>query len=266
MTTNGPTRIPILMYHSISAEASPAFMKYTVAPDVFESHLAYLSRHQYTGLTVTQLVKLLRTMPPVELPARPVVITFDDGFEDFYTAALPALRRYGLPATLYVITGLVGGTSQWLAQADESGRKMVSWSQLAEIRDSGIEIGGHSQNHPQLDLLPAPQAWQEIASCKAILEEKLGQEISSFAYPHGYHTLRDKLLVQEAGYTSACAVRYALSSTADDTFALARRLVPNWACAEALEGILTAPDRPGVASAKRLLAPLWRLRRRVAAG
>src|SRR5690242_1592215 len=91
--------IPILMYHSISISGNAKFKQFTVSPAVFAQQMAYLHDAGYTPLTVSQFVQA-RTRP-IDLPARPVVLTFDDGFADFFTAALPVLQHYHFVATLY---------------------------------------------------------------------------------------------------------------------------------------------------------------------
>src|SRR5579859_480467 len=147
--------------------------------------MAYLNQHRYTPITVTQFAAALLQKDP-RLPRRPVVLTFDDGFADFYTEALPILKRYAFPATLYVATAFINGTSRWLQREGEMARPMLTWEQLSEISASGIECGGHSHSHPQLDTLSQAEAYREIAQSKSLLEHHLGQNVSSFAYPFGY--------------------------------------------------------------------------------
>jgi peptidoglycan/xylan/chitin deacetylase (PgdA/CDA1 family) len=211
---------PILMYHSLSSSSSRSFRPFMLHPVQFEQHARYLRDDGYVALTVSQLVSL-RNQGCV--PERAVVLTFDDGFADFHRSALPVLTRYGLTATLYVVSGYVGGSSGWLA--DAGSRPLLSWSQLADVRHSGVEIGAHTVSHPALDTLPPGQAKEEIASSKRELENGLGIAVRSFAYPYGYYSRAVRDLVVSAGYSSACAVRYAVSSPADDPFALCRQIV-----------------------------------------
>lgn len=251
-------RIPILMYHSISEEASPKFRLFAVPPARFAEQMAYLYRQAYTPLTVSQLVQACRD-GAAALPAKPVVLTFDDAFLDFYTAALPVLQRYGLPATLYIPTRYVNRTSRWMQRIGEGSRPLLSWQQLQEVSRSGIECGAHSHSHPQLDLLPVARAKQEIFQSKRILEEHLGQAIASFAYPHGYHTTAVRQLVRLAGYSSACAVGYALSTETTDPFALTRLLVSPDMDVHSFAALLDGHDRRVTfASYTRPLAPVWR--------
>jgi peptidoglycan/xylan/chitin deacetylase (PgdA/CDA1 family) len=216
--------VPILMYHSISRQAGPRFRECVVSPERFAEQMAYLARGGYTPVTVSQLVRA-RSAGDSGLPDRPVVLTFDDGYADFYTEALPVLRKHGFAATLYVATGFVGGTSRWLRREGETRRAMLNWSQLTELRDSGIECGAHTQTHPHLDTLPPAEARAEIQRSKSMLEDRLGQAVSSFAYPFGHFDRRVRELVQAAGFSSACAVTPRLSPTADDPFALPRVMV-----------------------------------------
>jgi peptidoglycan/xylan/chitin deacetylase (PgdA/CDA1 family) len=91
-------RVPILLYHSITRHATESFRKWTVAPEMLSEHLAYLRAQQFTPLTVSELVDAMRQEAPA-LPSRPVVVTFDDGFQDFYTEAMPILARHDFAET-----------------------------------------------------------------------------------------------------------------------------------------------------------------------
>ena len=215
-------QIPILMYHSIDDSCSSRFRRFAVSPRSFKAHVRYLSDSGYQTLTVSELIEAMdgrAVMPP-----KPVVLTFDDGFADFYEAALPILTEFGQTVTLYVVSGAVGGSSAWLSGIGEGTRRMVSWAQLDEIRRSGIEIGAHTATHAALDLLSLEEARQEIAVSKRDLQDRLGVDVSSLAYPFGYQNGAVRHIVQREGYSSACAVRYAMSSIADDRFALSRHI------------------------------------------
>lgn len=258
-------KVPILMYHSISEHATPKYKPFAVSPALFAEHMAYLHQHAYTPITVTQFINA-RVKSSSALPERPVILTFDDGFADFFTGAFPVLLRYNIPATLYVTTAFVNGTSRWLQREGEATRPMLTWNQLTEISAAGIECGGHSHCHPQLDILPLSVTREEILQCKRLLEQHLGQEVCSFAYPFGYHTTAIKQLVQEAGYTSACAVKYEMSSETTDPFALARLMVKPGTGVEAFAALLTN-RYPSVVTTiyKRTRVPVWRNARRCSA-
>ncbi len=257
-------KIPILMYHSISEQATAKFKRFAVTPTLFSEHMAYLHQHAYTPVTVTQLVQAL-SQESFALPEKPVVITFDDGFADFYTEALPVLLQYSFVATLYIVTAFINETSRWLQKEGEAARPMLTWDQITSISAAGIECGGHTHTHPELDTLSISNAREEIAQCKRLLEHHLGHEILSFAYPFGYHTTDIKQLVKDAGYTSACAVKYEMSSEATDPFALSRLIVDADMSVNVLANTLIQGTSPLVTLSKRMATPLWRLARRSSA-
>jgi peptidoglycan/xylan/chitin deacetylase (PgdA/CDA1 family) len=265
ITSTEKPKIPILMYHSISNVADPRFRACIVPPALFDEHLSYLERYQYTSITVSQFVQAM-AQGGAGPPPRPVIITFDDGFTDFYTSALPALQRHGFNATLYVATGFTGGTSRWLRAEGETERPMLTWEQLAEISASGIECGAHTHTHPQLDMLSSAQAYDEIVRSKDLLEERLGRAVNSFAYPFGYYSAGVRRIVQAVGFTSACAVRRTLSSLHDDPYALARLAIQPDSGVDALAAALSAGRGPLVDSSIKQMRSRVRQHLRSASG
>jgi peptidoglycan/xylan/chitin deacetylase (PgdA/CDA1 family) len=255
-------KIPILMYHSISDYATSKFKQFTLSPKLFEDHMRYLQQHRYTPITVSEFVAA-QSLPGFKLPERPVVLTFDDGFADFHDAAFPILRRYGFPATLYVATGFVNGTSRWLRHEGEANRPMLTWEQLREISANGIECGGHSHTHPQLDTLSLADASREIVQSTRLLEDHLEQKVFSFAYPFGYHTADICRQVREAGCTSACAVKHSMSSVTTDPFSLARLMIRSDTDQDALAALLDDHTAQKItAMYMRARTPLWQATRR----
>jgi peptidoglycan/xylan/chitin deacetylase (PgdA/CDA1 family) len=248
------------MYHSIDTRCADAYRRWTVPPAIFARHMALLADGGHVPITVSQLIALREE---ATLPPRTVVITFDDGLRDFLTGAMPILQRHGFAATLYVVSGCVGQASTWLASVGEGGRAMLGWDELRAIAASGIEIGGHTHRHPQLDVLAPAAAREEIRRCRIVLEDGIGQPVRSFAYPHGYASATTQRLVREAGFTSACRVRHALSSINENRFALSRIVMT--ADTSELDfkrflegrGLAVAPPRD------RLVSTGWRLVRRV---
>lgn len=256
-----PVPIPILLYHSIADTATARFQRFTLPTQRFAAHMAYLHSQGYTALTVSQF-RAATCTPGKPLPQRPVVITFDDGFADFYHTALPTLDAYGLVATLYVPTGFVGQTSRWLAREGEGERPLVTWSQLRQISACGIECGAHTHRHLPLDTLAWAAYCQEITLPKVLLEEELGQPVTSFAYPHGYYSPAVRAVVQRTGYASACAVKHAMSSVTDDPWALARIIIQHDTDVHALSRLLQGQGLPLAPQTERLRTKIWRLLRR----
>ena len=251
--------VPILMYHSIDSESAPGFRRWTLSPELFAQHMDWLAEADYHPITVSALASTLAADRP--LPPRCIVITFDDGFRDFLTGAMPILQRHGFPATLYVVTGYVGKVSLWLRALGEDGRPMLSWGDLRTISDWGIECGAHTHSHPQLDITPRDRALAEIRRSKLCLEDHLGREVKTFAYPYGYASRTTRRLVQQAGFTSACRVRHALSSTTEDRFALSRIMVTNDVGVDGLRSVLSGTSLPIAPPSDRLVATGWRLAR-----
>jgi peptidoglycan/xylan/chitin deacetylase (PgdA/CDA1 family) len=249
------------MYHSISTGASPKFLPWTVTPAHFADQMAILREQGYTALTVSDFASLLGGSQATA-PERPVVITFDDGFADFAECALPLLAANQMRATIYIVTSTVGGTSRWLAGEGEGQRPMLSWDEIAALPAYIVEIGAHSHTHPQLDTLPLPAADREIRTSKAILEDHLGREITSFAYPHGYHGPQVRRLVQDAGFNSASAVKHAMSSLQDDRFALSRIIVDHDQTIEQFTRLLAGETLRVAPQAERVQTVLWRFFRR----
>jgi peptidoglycan/xylan/chitin deacetylase (PgdA/CDA1 family) len=138
------------MYHEISEPAKATWGRLAVSPGAFREQLAYLRDAGYTALTTGAIAAVLAEGSQV--PPRTVVLTFDDGFEDFHRNALPALAEYGLTGTAFVTTG-------WVQDAESSAKRpgrMLSWRQVGEAVTAGMEVGAHSCQHPQLDQIPAP--------------------------------------------------------------------------------------------------------------
>ena len=248
---------PIFMYHSVSDHMTPQFDRFTISVANFEQQMAHLHQHQYTPLTVTQFANAIANDEP--LPSRPVILTFDDSFTDFYTNAMPILQKYEFPATLYIPTSFVGTTSRWLDDIGEGHRSILGWGQLREIADSMIECGAHSQTHADLDTVSYAQARQEIFESKAILENHLGREITSFAYPFGHLDSTVHKLVREAGFTSACTV---MMPWQVDLYRLPRKNIGSKTTFSAFTNLLERR----VSIPERLLAPLasdlWQIARR----
>lgn len=216
---SGRRPVPILLYHCIHRSPANTVANYTVAPSELRRQLDCVVEAGLTALTVTRFCRILDAKGPDGLPARPILLTFDDGFADYYDEVVPALIERGLVATLYVTTGLLrrGGPAP-----EPWGQRMLDWAQLPEIEAAGTEIGAHSHTHPQLDAVPRRTARDEIVRSRDLLESQLQHRVLSFAYPHGYSDSRVRAMVQEAGFDSACAVKNAVSWMGDDRYAFAR--------------------------------------------
>ncbi|MFH8656177.1 polysaccharide deacetylase family protein [Streptomyces afghaniensis] len=217
------TPVPVFLYHAVADDPPAWIAPFTVGPAVFAEQL---DRLEAGGRTVIPLARLVEAQQGGgALPPRPAVLTFDDGFADFCRAVAPELTERGLQATLYITTGAVltsgtGSGESLLPPAD-----MLTWGQIRTLDDSGVEIGGHSRTHPQLDTLPRRRLSNEIDGCRRMLEDELGHEVRTYAYPHGYSDSRVRRTVRRTGWSSACAVGNAFSSPEDDPFRISRLTV-----------------------------------------
>lgn len=233
----GAESVPVLMYHSIGVIATRKFRPYVVPPSLFREHLAALDEQGYTTLSVSEFARARRAG---EVADHVVVLTFDDAFGDFATAALGALQAHHFTATLYVPTAYVGGRSSWLRAEGEADRAILHWSELADVAGAGIECGAHSHRHPQLDRIPHRELVEEIRRPKLILEDRLQRPVGSFAYPFGYRNRRVRAIVDSVGYDSCCAVRDLMSGPDDSLMDIPRITVTPDVSAEDLGELLRA--------------------------
>jgi peptidoglycan/xylan/chitin deacetylase (PgdA/CDA1 family) len=261
LTHSAKNKIPILMYHSISHDASVKFKQFTISPVLFSDQMLYLYQNGYNTVNSTECSKML-FQDSTNFPGHFVALTFDDGFADFYTYALPILKKYNFTATLYITTGFIGKTSTWLQREGVAARPMLTWEQIGEIHQSGIECGAHTHHHPQLDTLPISIVRNEIVHSKQLLEQYLEQDVLSFAYPFGYSTAAVRRIVRDAGYTSACVVKHAISTERTDPFALTRLQVRPDTNLHALSALLRGhmPLVPTLYA--RMRTPIWQMARR----
>ena len=255
-------RIPVLLYHAVDDACDPRFAEWTVAPKLFDDHMAHLADCGYRAVTVRALERELRAGARID--PRTVVVTFDDGFADVHAAAWPALRRHGIAATVFVATGFVGETSGWLGASGEASRPMMTREQIAELADAGIECAAHGHRHLQLDAVGASVARRDVMLSRLTLTEIVG-DVVSFAYPHGYYTRRLQRQVRDAGFHSACSVRDAMSGPGDDPFARARIVVRGGTTVEELERLLRGEGVPDAAPGRTLRRAAWRSARRAGA-
>jgi peptidoglycan/xylan/chitin deacetylase (PgdA/CDA1 family) len=256
--------IPILLYHSISDDASSQYLQYAVTPADFRAQMELIAERGYRTLTVSELVGLL-AVPAAGLPERSVLVTFDDGFAEVYEQGLPVLRNLGITATVFAISGFVGSSSRWLERKGEGSRRLLSWEQLAELRAQGFEVGSHGHSHRQLDTMSKVAAFDELRRSKAILEDHLGASVDAFAYPHGYHSPVLRELVRASGYLAACGVKHALSHPDDDRWALGRAVVSRETSLEELGEWLDGRGLPISRTGERTQTRVWRIVRRTMA-
>ena len=210
----------ILMYHSIQAGDRVPAWPWAVSFRRFRAQLDWLAEAGYATPTVSELVA-----QPARYGARTAVITFDDGYED-NLAAWEELTRRGMKATWYVTTGYLGQAHPWRDERRPQGR-LLAPGELRAMAESGMEIGSHTVTHPRLPELGNASIEKELAESKAMLEDMLGRQVTSFAYPYGAWDERCEAFVKLAGYASACLTRTGWALRDNDPFRLRRLTVFN---------------------------------------
>lgn len=238
MTTFFSRGVPVLMYHEI-ADPAETRSRLSVSPAAFAGQLACLEDEGFTAMTAEGLSEILAGGVK-ELPERTVVLTFDDGYENFHSRAMPALAQHGFTATLFV-------TSGWLQDAgvESSGKRpgrMLNLRQLQEATDAGFEIGAHTRRHPQLDQLSERVIWEELTTSKAWLEDKLGASVPGLAYPFGYSNAAVRRLARETGYKYGFAVRNKTVSTTSGQFSLERLTIRRATTLDAFRQLIRGCD------------------------
>ncbi|MGQ9682803.1 MAG: polysaccharide deacetylase family protein [Anaerolineae bacterium] len=206
-------RVPILMYHYVS-DTPPGADIYrrdlTVSVAAFEAQLAYLRAEGYNSITLAELAQHLAEGRP--LPEKPIVLTFDDGYEDAFLYAFPLLRQYGFRGTFFVIT-------QYL---DQGLPGYLSWEQAALMLANGMEIESHSVSHPDLRKLTQVELEQEIAGSRRSIEEHLNVPARFFCYPSGRYDKRVMAALRAAGYWGATTTAGGIVQTTGELFELKR--------------------------------------------
>ncbi|MDN0195957.1 polysaccharide deacetylase family protein [Streptomyces sp. S.PNR 29] len=208
--------VPILMYHAVASDPNDATRALSVTPEAFAEQMAVIADRGLAPVSTADLAACWRSGRP--LPLRPVLITFDDGYEGVHRHALPVLAKHGFAATLFVSTGWLRGPYDTGGALDT----MLDWDQVRELAGAGVEIGGHSHSHPQLDQLDDGRLRSELILCKEIVSDQLGAAPASFAYPYGYSSRRVRQAVREAGYAQALAVGNGLARRRQGPYALRR--------------------------------------------
>ncbi len=251
--------MPVLMYHSVSAIGGP-LRDLAVPPKRLAEQLGALSAAGYRLAGLTEALDLLDTGSTGKL----IAVTFDDGYRNFLTEGLPALANADARATLYASVGHLGAGADWLGRWSPEFGPLLTWDELAEVAEAGVEIGNHSLIHHPLDVLPAAQLRAEIVRSHDELEQRLQRKVRGFAYPHGYHGRRVRDVVREAGHDNATEVGRRLHSPGERRFAVPRlQPTPDHTGADLL-ALVSGGGSQLIPRAKRLAQPAWRMVRKAA--
>lgn len=184
--------IPVLSYHNISNNGNSI---YTIKPPVFEKHMCYLSVNNYRSISLERFSKLVSK--------KSVIITFDDGYKDTYTYAIPILKKYKLKAVFFVCPGLI----------KEFPDKYMSWKDLKNLSNQGHSIQSHTMNHLNMLRLDKNRIIEEAKLSKSILERKLKVPVDYMAYPYGKFNKHIEKLCLSVGYKGLFTTNFGLNDT-----------------------------------------------------
>lgn len=220
--------VPILMYHSISndVETVHPYFRVNTSPCVFDSHMQYLYDNGYSVINVEEALNIItrgNSNLSDDMLARYAVVTFDDGFSDFYFNAFPILQKYGFSATVFLPTSFIGAPSRYFKE-----KQCLSWSEVRELSHNGIYFGSHTVNHLQLTTLTPNEMEYEITISKNTIEDQINTAVDSFSYPYAFPE-HDKdfirvlcKMLEECGYQNGVSTRIGTARKNDNRFLLRR--------------------------------------------
>lgn len=202
--------VPILMYHHVAATAPAGFRKYTVAPDDLDRQLRWLASRRRKVVDLDAVAAALAGGPPLE--PRSVVLTFDDGFAEAVSAALPILERHRLRATFYIVSDRIGGRSDWLRRERGVDLPLVDASGVRRLVDAGMAVESHTRTHPHLPGLDPEAITDELRGSREAIERLTGAPVRHLAYPHGEASEVVRSAALGAGYRTATTTEQRLAS------------------------------------------------------
>ena len=217
-----------LMYHSVAPRGENSYLD-TVSPQRFERQMRWLRNSRLRGVSIGELLDAID-----ERRARRLVgLTFDDGYQNFVSYAMPVLQRYGFTATVFVLPGRLGGHNAW--DPDRPRKPLLTADEIRGVADAGMEIGSHGLMHVSLPKADDVVLNAEIVQSRAMLQDLLGRQVRGFCYPYGDMDARVAAAVQACGYDYACATapspaigRYAIPRTGVQEGDGAWRLSAKW--------------------------------------
>ncbi|RUA16737.1 MAG: hypothetical protein DSY55_03515 [Clostridia bacterium] len=212
------------MYHYIDvppAGADAYRVGLSLAPDIFRQHLNYLREQGYTTIHLQELISYLQTGRP-ELPEKPVILTFDDGYLDNYENAFPILQEHNMVATFFIITDFADR-----AATDPAYARYATWGQIRKMDKAGMEIGSHTRDHPDLrDRSDDFLVWQALGSSQTI-EANIGKKPRVLAYPSGYYDEKTVRVFHSAGFWGAVTIQPGVEHDSHRLFELKRLRITN---------------------------------------
>ena len=212
LTAQPPAGFPILEYHMVKDDAKPDEVRYAVPPEEFAAQLDYLTQEGYTTITPQDYARARKGKQ--ELPEKPVILSFDDGYEDNWRVVLPMLEERGMKAVFYVVTNDIGQPGY------------MTWDNLFDLERSGMEIGSHTANHIPLTKLSPEERYDELHLSKLLLEWRGLKTIYSFSYPNGAYDEAIVAMLPEEEYLTAVTGEAGLNNLQTNPYLLHRVNIP----------------------------------------
>lgn len=209
-------KIPVLTYHSIDESGS------VISTDAatFRGQMKILKESDFNVVSLGNLIKNFGENK--SLPDKTIVLTFDDGFQNFYADAFPILAEYGFIATVFLVTNYCEKYNDWEGNLPTLERsKLMSWSEIKELHNHGIEFGAHSLSHPDFTKISLEEVERELVESKSVIEDKLGSSVETFAYPYGKFNNDVKRLTAQ-NYAVACSTNLGKVKENSDFYSLER--------------------------------------------
>jgi peptidoglycan/xylan/chitin deacetylase (PgdA/CDA1 family) len=216
------------MYHGICnrpEKSRSAYFKTNTSPEDFGAQMEFLFRQGYSGVSLEQALPILNGAQSTN--AKLAVITFDDGYRNVLTDAFPAMRQYGFSATVFLATAFVGERRRAF-----NGEECLTWGEIDSLQRHGLRFGSHTVNHPKLYQMEWNEIESELRESKDEIERRLGERVTSFAYPYAYPQTdasfveRLSNLLVDSGYECCATTRLGRARIRDGLFSL-RRLPVN---------------------------------------
>lgn len=207
-----PEGFPILEYHMVQQETPKNAATYNVPPEEFEAQMDYLEEQGYTTISIRDFLRAKKGLQ--ELPEKPVILTFDDGYASNYTELLPILERRHLKATVFMVANQIGKDG------------FLTWEQLRDIQHRGVEIGSHTANHLPLTEMEFDKAREEVKLSKLLMEWNKVDTIYTLSYPNGKYTEQLNDMLKEEEYLAAVTGDAGLNTVETNPYQLQRTNIP----------------------------------------
>lgn len=212
-----PKEIPVLLYHSVDTSDSVI----SISPDFFYEQMEYLKKSGYRTISLHEYVDSLYGDHTSMDNA--VVITFDDGLKSNYQIAFPILKEFGFTATIFLATNYIGKNCYWEKHQSIPSFAMLTWKEIQEMSEYGINFGSHGLSHSHLTTLPEDRLKHELLNSRLLIEKKQKRSVRFFSHPYGETSLLTQKTVQNCGYRAAFGnVNFTLSNRHNSLYNLER--------------------------------------------